>query len=236
MTSIWTMGCDGSRRPCHKQGRSDVPIIVSRRARSRRGVEWRAPTGSADAGREIRRGSTPSRRRIRPLARSRDATDRRPPARARNRDRSRVSTGRFTGADCAAAEEFRRSRRRRSARRWRLRVPAGPEGVPSASCAGGAASEPKSAHQPVRSAPLRWCSMNSTPSSRQRQKGDSRLAGTTRDVARSRSRDERNCAQWFARFEERRAEPTGRPSQSEVRRLRKELEALRRLVTGEQIQ
>jgi hypothetical protein len=77
--------------------------------------------------------------------------------------------------------------------------------------------------------------MNNTPFSRQRQKGDGRLAGATRDVARSRSRDERNCAQWFARFEERREEPTGRPSHNEVRRLRKELEALRRLVTGGQI-
>jgi hypothetical protein len=77
--------------------------------------------------------------------------------------------------------------------------------------------------------------MNSAPSSRQRQKGDGRPAGATRDVARSRSRDERNCAQWFARFEEHREEPAGRPSRSEVRRLRKELEALRRLVTGEQI-
>jgi hypothetical protein len=77
--------------------------------------------------------------------------------------------------------------------------------------------------------------MNRTPSPRQRQNGDGRLAGTTRDVARSRSRDERNCAQWFARFEERRAEPICRPSHSEVRRLRKELAALRRLVTGEQI-
>jgi hypothetical protein len=77
--------------------------------------------------------------------------------------------------------------------------------------------------------------MSSTPSSRQRKNGDGRLAGTTRDVARSRSRDERNCAQWFARFEERRAEPAGRPSRSEVRRLQRELAALRRLVTGEQI-
>ena len=34
--------------------------------------------------------------------------------------------------------------------------------------------------------------------------------------------DERNCAQWFARFEERCEEPTGRPSRSEVRRLQKE--------------
>jgi len=49
------------------------------------------------------------------------------------------------------------------------------------------------------------------------------------------SHDARNCALWFARFEERSEEPTGRPSRSEVRRLRKELEALRRLVTGEQI-
>jgi hypothetical protein len=49
------------------------------------------------------------------------------------------------------------------------------------------------------------------------------------------SYDARNCAQWFARFEERSEEPVGRPGRSEVRRLRKELEALRRLVTGEQI-
>lgn len=69
--------------------------------------------------------------------------------------------------------------------------------------------------------------MNRTASSRQRQKGASRLVGATRDVARSRSRDERNCAQWFARFEEHREEPTGRSSRSEVRRLRKELEAMK---------
>jgi len=49
------------------------------------------------------------------------------------------------------------------------------------------------------------------------------------------SYDARNCAQWFARFEERSERPRGRPSWSEVRRLQKELEALRRLVTGEQI-
>jgi hypothetical protein len=49
------------------------------------------------------------------------------------------------------------------------------------------------------------------------------------------SYDARNCAEWFARFEERSEEQKGRPSRSEVRRLRKELEALRRLVTGEQI-
>jgi hypothetical protein len=77
--------------------------------------------------------------------------------------------------------------------------------------------------------------MSRTPASRKRRNGEGRLAGTACDDARSRSRDERNCAQWFARFEERREEPTGRPSHSEVRRLRKELEALRRLVTGEQI-
>ncbi len=49
------------------------------------------------------------------------------------------------------------------------------------------------------------------------------------------SYDARNCAQWFARFEERSEQPKGRPNRSEVRRLQKELEALRRLVTGEQI-
>jgi hypothetical protein len=77
--------------------------------------------------------------------------------------------------------------------------------------------------------------MSRTPSPREHPDGDSRLVRTTRDVARSRSRDERNCAQWFARLEERSDEPTGRPSHSDVLRLRKELEALRRLVTGEQI-
>jgi hypothetical protein len=77
--------------------------------------------------------------------------------------------------------------------------------------------------------------MSRTPTSRQRRNGDGRLTGTTRDGARSRSRDEHNCAQWFARFDERSGEPTGRPTHREVRRLRKELEALRRLVTGEQI-
>ncbi len=77
--------------------------------------------------------------------------------------------------------------------------------------------------------------MNSTPFSRQRRNRDGSQAGSPRDGARSRSRDERNCAQWFDRFEERRDEPTGRPGHGEVRRLRKELEALRRLVTGEQI-
>ena len=77
--------------------------------------------------------------------------------------------------------------------------------------------------------------MNGSPSSRQHRSGDGPTRGTTCDDTRSRSREERNCAQWFARFEERSEEPTGRPSRSEVRQLRKELEALRRLVTGEQI-
>jgi hypothetical protein len=183
----------------------------------------------------IQRGSTPSGRRIRPLARRRDAADRRPAARAGDRERLRSAAGRFTGAGSAAAEELRRSRRRRSARRWRPRGPGGSEGAPPSSRAGGSASEPRSARQPVRDAPRGWYGMNRTPSSRQRRNGDGRLAGTTRDGARSRSRDERNCALWFARFEERSEEPAGRPSRSEVRRLRKELEALRRLVTGEQI-
>jgi hypothetical protein len=75
--------------------------------------------------------------------------------------------------------------------------------------------------------------MSRTPSPSRRRNGGGRPAGTTRDGARS--RDERNCAKWFARFDERNEEPTGRPSHSEIRRLRKELEALRRLVTGEQI-
>ena len=49
------------------------------------------------------------------------------------------------------------------------------------------------------------------------------------------TRNGRNCPQWFTRSEERSEEPTGRPSYSEIRRLRKELEDLRRLVTGEQL-
>jgi hypothetical protein len=49
------------------------------------------------------------------------------------------------------------------------------------------------------------------------------------------SRDERNCAQWFARYEDRCANPPMHRRTGEVRRLREELEALRRLVTGEQI-
>jgi hypothetical protein len=77
--------------------------------------------------------------------------------------------------------------------------------------------------------------MSRTASSNQRRNGDGRPAGTARAGARSLSREERNCAQWFARFEERSGGSTGRLSNSEVRRLRKELEALRRLVTGEQI-
>jgi predicted trehalose synthase len=77
--------------------------------------------------------------------------------------------------------------------------------------------------------------MSRAPAPRQRPNGDGRLAGTPRDGARSHSRDERNCAQWFARFDERSEGAAGRPSRSEVRWLRKELEALRRLVTGEQI-
>jgi hypothetical protein len=77
--------------------------------------------------------------------------------------------------------------------------------------------------------------MSRTPSSSRRRNWGGRPAGTTRDGARSHSRDERNCAKWFARFDERSEEPTGRPSHSEIRRLRKEFEALRRLVTGEQI-
>jgi hypothetical protein len=54
-------------------------------------------------------------------------------------------------------------------------------------------------------------------------------------LARVGTSEARNCAQWFARFEQHSEEPAGRPSRSEVRRLRKEIEALRRLVTGEQI-
>jgi hypothetical protein len=77
--------------------------------------------------------------------------------------------------------------------------------------------------------------MNGTPFYRQRRNRDSSQAGSTRDDARSRSCDERNCAQWFDHFEQRRYEPTGRPSHSEVRRHRKEVKVLRRLVTGEQI-
>ncbi len=77
--------------------------------------------------------------------------------------------------------------------------------------------------------------MSRTSFSKERRSGDGRPAGTARAGARSLSREERNCAQWFARFEERCGGSTGRLSNSEVRRLRKELEALRRLVTGEQI-
>ena len=77
--------------------------------------------------------------------------------------------------------------------------------------------------------------MSRNASSRQRRNGDDRPAETARAGARSLTREERNCAQWFARLEERCGASTGRPSNSEVRRLRKELEALRRLVTGEQI-
>jgi len=77
--------------------------------------------------------------------------------------------------------------------------------------------------------------MSRSPSPRQPRDEDRHLARTARDDTRLRARNERNCAQWFARFEERREAPAGRPSHSEIRRLRKELEALRRLVTGEQI-
>ena len=49
------------------------------------------------------------------------------------------------------------------------------------------------------------------------------------------SYDARNCAHWFARFEERSEVPKASPKPSEVRRLQKAVEALRRLVTGEQI-
>jgi hypothetical protein len=59
--------------------------------------------------------------------------------------------------------------------------------------------------------------------------------GLVRGSDTYRSYDARNCAQWFARLEERSEGPKGRPSRSEVRRLQRELEALRRLVTGEQI-
>lgn len=62
-----------------------------------------------------------------------------------------------------------------------------------------------------------------------------RQSRTVRGADPRGSYDARNCALWFARFEERTGEPAGRPSRSEVRRLRRELEALRRLVTGEQI-
>jgi len=77
--------------------------------------------------------------------------------------------------------------------------------------------------------------MSRTPTSRQRRDGDGRQAKTSSSTDHAPSSDARNCAQWFTRFEERSGEPTGRPTHSEVRRLRKELEALRRLVTGEQI-
>ncbi len=225
----------GAPGPCHEQGRPDVPIIVSRRARSRPSVEWRAAPGSPDSGGGIRRSPTPIRRRTRPPARRRDAADGQPTARARYRERLRSATGRFTDPGGAATEELRRNRRRRSARRWKPGGPEVPEGSPSSSRTGGSSAEPSSARQPVRDARRGWCGMSRTASSRQRRNGDGRLAGTTRDGARSRSRDERNCARWFARFDEHSEESAGRPSRSEVRRLRKELEALRRLVTGEQI-
>jgi hypothetical protein len=67
-----------------------------------------------------------------------------------------------------------------------------------------------------------------------RRQGGRRLKNVSRSDT-CRSYDTRNCVQWFARFEERTERPTGRPSRSEVRRLHKELEALRRLVTGVQI-
>lgn len=77
--------------------------------------------------------------------------------------------------------------------------------------------------------------MTRAPSSRQPENDNRRVVATTRDAARSRGRDASNCARWFARFDERSTEATRRPSASEVRRLQTELEALRRLVTGEQI-
>ena len=49
-----------------------------------------------------------------------------------------------------------------------------------------------------------------------------------------RSSDARNCAQWFARFEERCTEPSRPASRDDVRLLEEKLEAVRRLVTDEQ--
>ena len=49
-----------------------------------------------------------------------------------------------------------------------------------------------------------------------------------------RSSDTRNCAQWFARFEERWTEPTRPASRDQLRLLEEKLAAVRRLVTGEQ--
>jgi hypothetical protein len=49
------------------------------------------------------------------------------------------------------------------------------------------------------------------------------------------SLDARNCAQWFARFEARCTESARGASRDEIRLLEKELEAMRRLATGEQI-
>lgn len=178
---------------------------------------------------------TPSASSIRPLATSSDSADRRAAACPRHSERFRSAAGRIANAGRAAAEELRRSRGRRSTLGERSRGPEVSNGAPSASRTGGSAARSRSARQSVRDASRGRCAMNGLPSSRQPRSGDARLTGTARDVTRSRNHYERNCAQWFARLEERSEEPTGRPSHSEVRQLRKELEALRRLVTGEQL-
>ena len=64
---------------------------------------------------------------------------------------------------------------------------------------------------------------------------ESRQLGAERRGGQRRSSDARNCAQWFARFEEPRTEPTRPANRDQIRLLEEKLEAVRRLVTGEQI-
>ena len=158
----------GAQGPCHKQGRPRCPGSSSAVERSPDHLSsGGAPTGDADAAGGIRGGSSPSRRRIRPLARRRDATYRRRPAPCSLPRPDSSFTSRFTGGPRAA----RGAQARQSAADQRgdrdFRVPSWAGGcAPSTSCAGGAASEPRSSRQPVRSAPLGRCSMNSAPSSK----------------------------------------------------------------------
>jgi len=64
---------------------------------------------------------------------------------------------------------------------------------------------------------------------------ESRQFGAELRGGQRRSSDARNCAQWFARFEECWTESTRPASRQEIRLLEEQLKSLRRLVTGEQI-
>jgi hypothetical protein len=77
--------------------------------------------------------------------------------------------------------------------------------------------------------------MSRTSSSRSPRDGNGRPNRATAGGGQRITRDQQNCARWFDNLDRRDVRPAGRPSHGEIRRLWKELEALRRLVDGEQI-